>query len=148
MAARGTVARRIVSALGGRKALHSEPADLDALRLRLRRGLPYDTVTALASAYEIDAKSVPAILGIPARTLARRKHERRLRPDESDRLFRVARIAALAEETLGDRAKAARWLRRPNRALGSAVPLHHLDTDLGARQVEDVLGRLSHGVLG
>ncbi len=138
--------RRLVSALGGRRALRSSPEDLDALRLRLRQGLPYQALAALTSAYDIDLRSLALVLRIPQRTLARRRQERRLRPDESDRLFRVARIAALAEESLGRRDKAARWLKRPNRALGNAIPLQHLDTDLGSRQVEDVLGRISHGI--
>ncbi len=138
--------RRLVSALGGRRALRSSPEDLDALRLRLRQGLPYQALAALTSAYDIDLRSLALVLRIPQRTLARRRQERRLRPDESDRLFRVARIAALAEESLGGRDRAARWLKRPNRALGNAIPLQHLDTDLGSRQVEDVLGRISHGI--
>ena len=36
----------------------------------------------------------------------RRKKERRLRADESDRLLRVARVAAVAEDVLGTGAKA------------------------------------------
>jgi putative toxin-antitoxin system antitoxin component (TIGR02293 family) len=87
-----------------------------------------------------------AVLHLPPRTLARRKRERRLRADESDRLFRLGRIAALAEEVLGSREKASRWLHRPNPALGRVIPLRHLDTDLGARQVEDLLLRIAHGV--
>jgi len=138
--------RRLVSTLGGRRALRSDPENLNALRLRLRQGLPYQALAAMSSAYDIDLRHLALVLRIPPRTLARRKRERRLRPDESDRLFRVARIATLAEETLGGRDRAARWLKRPNRALGSAIPLDHLDTDLGARQVEDVLGRISHGI--
>ena len=138
--------RRLVSTLGGRRALGSDPANLEALRLRLRKGLPYGVLEALSSAYDLDLRSLAVVLRIPPRTLARRRQERRLRPDESDRLFRVARIAAFAEQSLGARDRAARWLKRPNRALGNAVPLDHLDTDLGARQVEDVLGRISHGV--
>jgi len=138
--------RRLVSTLGGRRALGSGPQNLNALRLRLRQGLPYEVLRALTSAYDLDVRSLALVLRIPPRTLARRRRERRLRPDESDRLFRVARIAALAEEALGGRDRAARWLKRPNRALGNAIPLDHLDTDLGARQVEDILGRISHGI--
>jgi putative toxin-antitoxin system antitoxin component (TIGR02293 family) len=137
---------RLVSLLGGRRAVRSGGQDLDKLRLRLRKGLPYDSVVALSKAYKIDLKGLAVVLAIPERTLARRKQDKRLRPDESDRLFRVARIAALAEEAFGAREKAARWLHRPNRALGNAIPLHHLDTELGAREVEDVLGRIAHGV--
>lgn len=146
MAAGESLSTRLVATLGGRRALRSKVGNLDALRLRLRQGLPYAALVALTSTYEIDPKSLAAVLHIPQRTLARRRHERRLHPDESDRLVRVARIAALAEESLGGRDRAARWLKRPNRALGNAVPLHHLDTDLGARQVEDILGRISHGL--
>jgi putative toxin-antitoxin system antitoxin component (TIGR02293 family) len=138
--------RRLVSTLGGRRALGSDPGNLDALRLRLRQGLPYGVLAALTAAYDLDLGTLAVVLRIPPRTLARRRRERRLRPDESDRVFRVARIAALAEESLGGRDQAARWLKRPNRALGNEIPLDHLDTDLGARQVEDVLGRIAHGI--
>jgi putative toxin-antitoxin system antitoxin component (TIGR02293 family) len=78
--------------------------------------------------------------------LARRKQERRLRADESDRLLRLARVAAVAEDVLGAQDKAGRWLQKPNRALGGIVPLDLLDTDLGAEEVVTVLGRIEHGV--
>jgi putative toxin-antitoxin system antitoxin component (TIGR02293 family) len=139
-------AQRLASTLGGKRTFRAKVGSLDDLRLRLEQGLPYESLMALTSAYDIDPRSLAAILGIPPRTLARRKQQRRLRPDESDRLFRVARIVALAETTLGAKDKAARWLKRPNRALGNEAPLHRLETELGARQVEDVLGRISHGV--
>jgi len=132
--------------LGGRTAGRSRVRDLKSLRAYLQKGLPYASVVALTKTYQIDVKRLAAVLAIPERTLARRKQEKRLRPDESDRVFRVARIGALAEEAFGDREKAVRWLHRPNRALGNAVPLHHIDTELGAREVEDVLGRIAHGV--
>jgi putative toxin-antitoxin system antitoxin component (TIGR02293 family) len=47
---------------------------------------------------------------------------------------------------LGSTDKAARWLHTENRALGGQTPLALLDTDLGTRQVEEVLGRIEHGV--
>jgi putative toxin-antitoxin system antitoxin component (TIGR02293 family) len=52
---------------------------------------------------------------------------------------------ALADEFLGDHEKAIRWLKRPNRALGGALPVEALDTELGARQVENILGRIAYG---
>ena len=82
------------------------------------------------------------------RTLARRRQERNLSPDESDRVYRAARLVAQAEEVLGDLARAARWFKAPNRALGHARPLDLLDTDIGSRQVEEVLGRVDAGVYG
>jgi putative toxin-antitoxin system antitoxin component (TIGR02293 family) len=52
---------------------------------------------------------------------------------------------ALAVYFLEDQERALRWFKRPNRALGGAVPLQLIDTELGARQVEEVLGRVGYG---
>ena len=96
--------------------------------------------------FSIRREEISAALDLPLRTFSRRKRECRLSADESDRLFRLARIAARAAEVLGDEDKASRWLHRPNRALAGERPVALLDTDLGARQVEDVLGRIEYGV--
>jgi putative toxin-antitoxin system antitoxin component (TIGR02293 family) len=139
-------AERIVATLGGNRALKRKNVTLEDLQAQLRTGLPYSALEAVASGFEIGTADLVAVLHVPPRTLARRKREKRLRADESDRLFRLGRIAALAEDVLGSREKATRWLHQPNRALGGATPLHQLDTDLGARQVEDILLRIAHGV--
>jgi putative toxin-antitoxin system antitoxin component (TIGR02293 family) len=139
-------AERIAETLGGARVLKRKSLTLEELRAQLRTGLPYSALEAVASGFEIGTADLVAVLHVPSRTLARRKREKRLRADESDRLFRLSRIATLAEDVLGSREKAIRWLHQPNRALGSATPLHQLDTELGARQVEDVLLRIAHGV--
>jgi putative toxin-antitoxin system antitoxin component (TIGR02293 family) len=139
-------AERLVQTLGGVRALKRKRMTLEALHARLREGLPYTALEAVASGFDIRNEELVAVLHLPLRTLARRKREKRLRAEESDRLFRLGRIAALADEVLGSREKAKRWLHRPNRALGQAVPLRLLDTDLGTRQVEDLLLRIAHGL--
>jgi putative toxin-antitoxin system antitoxin component (TIGR02293 family) len=58
----------------------------------------------------------------------------------------MARIYANAIEMIGDDQKAIEWLSTPNRAFGGEKPLDQLDTDMGARMVEDVLGRIAYGV--
>jgi putative toxin-antitoxin system antitoxin component (TIGR02293 family) len=139
-------AQHIVATLGGTRVLKRKNVTPRALQARLRAGLPYSALETIASGFEIGMADLVAVLRVPPRTLARRKREKRLHADESDRLFRLGRIAALAEEVLGSRAKAARWLHRPNRAIGQAMPLRQLDTELGARQVEDLLIRIAHGI--
>ena len=137
---------RIYEALGGKKVLKEPASHYGALIDHVRSGLPYAAVEAVAERFEIPKDDLLRILHLPLRTLARRKKERMLRADESDRLLRLGRIAAMAEEVLGTPAKAAAWLRNPNRALGGPRPLDRLDTDLGARQVEQILGRIAHGI--
>ena len=64
------------------------------------------------------------------------------------RLGRCARAFALALHVLGDRRAAARWLKSPQRELGGSVPLLLLQTEVGARTVERVLGRMEHASHG
>jgi putative toxin-antitoxin system antitoxin component (TIGR02293 family) len=139
-------AERIIQALGGPRVLPRSSRTLDGLRRALREGLPYAALVAVATRFGLSRQEVVAVLALPPRTLARRKAEQRLRADESDRLFRVGRIAALAEDVLGSREKATSWLHRPNRSLGNQPPLQQLDSDLGVRRVEDLLLRIAHGV--
>ncbi len=137
---------RIVRMLGGKAALKNVPRDHDAMIAQVRSGLPVSALEAIAARFAIPREQLLRILDLPLRTLARRKKQQRLRADESDRLLRLGQVAALAEEVLGSRDKAVAWLKKPNRALGGAVPLDRLDTDLGTRQVEQVLFRSAHGV--
>lgn len=141
-----TTAPRIYDVLGGRRLLGRRPPSLETLCDRVREGLPYDSLESAADRLHLERAEISSVLMLAPRTLSRRKREGHLRPDESDRLFRLARIVAQATEVLGSQEKATSWLRRPNRALDNAVPLQLLDTDAGTRRVEQVLGRIEHGV--
>jgi putative toxin-antitoxin system antitoxin component (TIGR02293 family) len=137
---------RIVEALGGSEVRShpiTSPEDLNAW---IRKGLPFRSLERVMERFGLNREEISSALDLPPRTLARRKQERRLHPGESDRLFRLVRIAERASEVLGSEEKASRWLHTANRALGGKPPLGFLDTDLGSRQVEEVLGRIEHGV--
>ena len=135
----------LVQALGGRKVFKRRIAKLDELRETVKAGLPYASLEALMSKFGLDRQETAAVLHLPQRTIARRKKEQRLQPDESDRLLRLARVSAQAVMTLRSEKKASQWLRRPNRALGNQAPLDLIDSDIGTKQVEEVLGRIEHG---
>jgi putative toxin-antitoxin system antitoxin component (TIGR02293 family) len=95
----------------------------------------------------VNLSTLASIIGIPERTLARRKAIGKLAPDESERLLRIAGIFEKAVELFeGDAASAARWLMTPRKALDNQQPLLYSRTELGAREVENLLGRLEHGV--
>ena len=137
----------IAEALGGRAVLGKPVNKPDDLAQIVRKGLPVGSLKNLAGKLDIGNRVLSDKLGIPQRTLTRRLSQgARLTPAESDRTVRVARIYAHAVEMIGDENKAVEWLRTPNRALGGEVPLDQLDTDTGARVVEDILGRIAYGV--
>ena len=132
--------------LGGRRALGRDiRSDLD-LDDAIRSGLPVKAVESVVKTGALRARELYALV-IPRRTLAHRKRlGKRLSSDQSDRLTRVVRVVASAEEAIGDSAKAGRWLRKPNRVLEGRRPLDLLASDVGARLVERVLGRIEHGL--
>ena len=137
----------IAEVLGGRKVLGKAIKKPDELARLVRKGLPAGSVTALAEKLDVGNTVLSRKLGIPQRTLTRRLSQRsRLTAAESDRTVRIARVYANAVEMIGDEEKAVEWLRTPNRALGGERPLDQLDTDLGSRAVEDILGRIAYGV--
>jgi putative toxin-antitoxin system antitoxin component (TIGR02293 family) len=137
----------IVEVLGGRRVLGKVIRNANDLAQMVRRGLPAISVAALADKLDVGNAVLSRKLGIPQRTLSRRLSRRaRLTAAESDRTARLARVYANAVEMIGDEGKAVEWLRTPNRALGGERPLDQLDTDLGARTVEDILGRIAYGV--
>jgi putative toxin-antitoxin system antitoxin component (TIGR02293 family) len=139
-------AAQVVETIGGSKAWNGRIKDQGDVVTRLRSGLPYSVLEALVRDFRLELKELAPILDIPWTTLMRRRRAKRFRPDESDRLYRLAHIVALAADVLEDKDRASRWLRKPNRALGSEAPLRLLDTDVGVRQVEAILGRIEHSV--
>ena len=116
------------------------------MRDSLREGLPFGTLEAVAHALGCTKESLTGVIGIAHRTLTRRKAQRILNAVESDRLYRPARATQTAVHTLGSLEKARHWFDRPNRALSGETPLSLLDTDIGARQVATILGRIDHRI--
>jgi putative toxin-antitoxin system antitoxin component (TIGR02293 family) len=117
---------------------------LDMVRM-IRRGLPTSAIQFLLDTGRLTLAEIDLIV-LPRKTLANRRKLGTLTPDQSDRLLRVARVLAMADETFGDRHRAGIWLRRPTSALAGERPLSLLDTDEGARAVETLLGRIGHGI--
>lgn len=139
-------ARAVAQKLGGTKVLKREVrSDLDLVDA-IQGGLPTGAVDEVLRSGLFQPAELYQIV-VPRRTLAHRKEKRQpLSPEQSDRLARLVRLAERAEEALGDRERAAHWLRQPNRALQHKRPLDLLESDLGARMVERALGRIEHGV--
>lgn len=112
----------------------------------IRAGLPMVEFEALQTLLGLGAEELAGHLAISRSTLIRRRKSRRLDTQESDRLLRYARLYARAERTLGDAEAAQAWLKQPARALGYESPLHFAETEAGAREVDNLLGRIEHGV--
>jgi putative toxin-antitoxin system antitoxin component (TIGR02293 family) len=113
----------------------------------VQRGLSFRALETFSYETGFAPASVASLIQIPERTFARRKSSGRLSPDESERLLRISTIfekaVALFEGNVGE---AVEWLTKPKKALGDKVPMSYARSELGAREVENLIGRLEHGV--
>jgi putative toxin-antitoxin system antitoxin component (TIGR02293 family) len=113
----------------------------------LKRGLPMAELEALQELLGVSLDRVGSLLSIPKATMHRRKTEGRLTTEESDRVMRYARLYSRAVEVLEDSENARQWLSSKQFGLGGAVPLDFAQTEVGAREVDLLLGRIEYGVL-
>jgi len=140
------VFRSVENVLGGKGVLGARPqSSLDWVGM-IREGIPAAAVESILRAVHLSQSELAQALGIPERTLARRKREGVLNSEESSKLLRVARVFGRASDVFDDHAAAVNWLKSPNAALRGNAPLNLLDTDIGAENVLDTLGRIEHGV--
>jgi putative toxin-antitoxin system antitoxin component (TIGR02293 family) len=112
----------------------------------LRVGLPVYELDALQASLAVPMEKLVPMLGISKATLHRRKAEGRLDQAESDRVVRFAKLMGKAVEVMESEENARQWLNSPQFGLGGAVPLEYAETEVGAREVENLLGRIEYGV--
>lgn len=112
----------------------------------IRQGFPFELVEALADLTEIDLNELVEFGVIPRRTLSHSKLNQQFSPAQSDRAVRFFRILQRAKDTFGAKETALQWLKRPTKPLNGNAPLDLLDTEAGARMVEDLLTRIDHGI--
>ena len=112
----------------------------------IERGVPLSALEEFAEYSGIGLKKLLEVV-IPPRTLKhRRERKEPLSLDESDRLARVARLYDLAVKVFGNSEKAHRWLSRPKMRFDERSPLAMMRTELGGRQVEEMLYQIDEGV--
>jgi putative toxin-antitoxin system antitoxin component (TIGR02293 family) len=111
------------------------------------RGFSFRLLPEFESRAGVSLAEIASIIGIPPRTLARRKSAGRLTSDESEKLLRLSSVFEQAVDLFeGDESEARQWLTTAKRALENQTPLAYSRTELGAREVENLIGRLEHGV--
>jgi putative toxin-antitoxin system antitoxin component (TIGR02293 family) len=139
-------AERIARVLGGPKVLGRQVRSADDLRATVAHGLPRRALDSCASWLAASPRERRTIAHqiVPEATYKRRRTA--LKPAESERTERLARVIATAEYVWDDRDAARRFLLSPNARFGGERPIDIARTEIGARQVEELLWQLYHGL--
>ncbi|HUX79402.1 MAG TPA: antitoxin Xre/MbcA/ParS toxin-binding domain-containing protein [Alphaproteobacteria bacterium] len=136
---------KIVNSLGGRAILgHRLLSGSDLVDL-VHKGLPSASASFVLKNGVLSKAEFYKLIASD-RTFARRLHEKKLSSTESDKLTRFIRVRAFAADVFGDEKEADLWLREKNLLLNNNRPLDMLDTDSGSQLVENILGRIAHGI--
>ena len=120
--------------------------NLTGLISRIKKGLPVSSLTRLSKQLGVPEKRLLVVANIPQRTLTRRKKEGRFKPDESERVLRLARLYEQAMKVFKRKESVQQWFQSSVKGLGGKTPLEFADTEPGAQEVEDMLGRIADGV--
>jgi len=137
---------KVAQNLGGSKVLKEDVASVADLERAVGRGLPFAALKYVVRHFPQRQKTRVQQIVVPRSTLQRREEEGRLRPAESERLERIARLATLAEQVWESSEEAQRFLTAPHPQLENQAPIDLAATDLGTRRVETLLWKLEHSL--
>jgi putative toxin-antitoxin system antitoxin component (TIGR02293 family) len=121
-------------------------SEWEEIRRAVEEGLPVEAVKELQAELKRIGVSRPSEYVEAIVSRATRQRRDRLRPEEGERLLRVATIIALALDVWGDEADAGAFLTSPHAMLGGAKPIERALSEMGARQVEQILYGMDLGL--
>ena len=113
---------------------------------QIKAGLSFSAVRSLQNALDLPLEKIAAFLGMSRATLHRRKTQGKIARTESERLVRYQQLLKKAQQVFGNASAAREWLIQPQVGLGNTTPVEFARTEIGAREVENLLGRIEHGV--
>jgi putative toxin-antitoxin system antitoxin component (TIGR02293 family) len=145
------IRKKIIGTLGFKEAglrPNERGAGMLAFDAWIRKGIPYSRMRSVESALDLNDGQLAGFLGVSLRTFQRKRGSgKKLTLEESDRIFRMVKIFALAAKVLESEEMARRWLHKPQRGLGGKVPIETIRTEAGAEEVQDLLEKIEYGVL-
>lgn len=141
--------RKVVNVLGGRKSLDRPVKDINDFINLIKDGISLKGALSVKERLHLTNRELADTLGISESKWSRRirRPSGRLSLVESDRLYRIARIFALAKDVFENEERAIEWFRRPQFGLGDRIPLDLINTEVGAREVESLLLRIEYDVI-
>lgn len=104
-----------------------------------------DFLTIVAST-GMNLTQFSSLLPVSKRTIEKTKDQELLSPVVSDRVLQIASLYQFGSNVFGNTQKFQEWLQSSLIALGGKTPLEFINNDTGISMINDLLGRIEHGV--
>lgn len=128
-------------------AVYPEIHDNAEMASRVEEGLPVRDLVEFGRHAGFTTDELARLIHIPARTYARRVAAKsRLKVPEGERAVRLMRLYDLAKKIFVTDENTRGWFHGKIRALGGKTPLEFARTEPGAREVENIIGRIEDGI--
>ena len=144
---------KILTAFGLEKSLRAETSPLEQLmpltvHERIKTGFPCKVLALAATAFGLTLGELARIIGVNVKTVHRKLASKKsLTNTESDRFYRSIRVFIFATEIFRNLDTAKQWMAERQPSLGGYIPLDLLETEAGAKEVYNLLGRIQYGVI-
>jgi len=146
-AAKGNAVEVLMHLANAAAARTQDNADVMSLVSSIRRGLEFQAFSLVLDTYQVSKQSMAQVLSIPMTTLHRRQAAGRLSKEESDKVVRYAQLHDQAVRLFeGNNEQANQWLHESLALLAGESPFQHASTEAGDREIEQLIGRIEHGV--
>ena len=124
-------------------SLLNDPA---ARYLKANEGISKLDFLSIAEMTGLNLTEFSALLPVSRRTIEKVKDQELLSPVVSDRVLQIAALYQHGIDVLGDLGSFKEWLSSPLIALGNKKPIEFMNNDTGISIINDLLGRIAHGV--
>jgi putative toxin-antitoxin system antitoxin component (TIGR02293 family) len=129
------------------EALGLKSMETASLMRAVQSRLSWNAVHKFLEITGISQLELAKYLTLPERTFARRREAGTFNRRESEQVLRLAEIYQAALDLFdGDTTATRTWLTSRVRGLDNARPINVAQSEFGAREVRDLIGRLTDGV--
>ncbi|MCP4603122.1 MAG: DUF2384 domain-containing protein [Proteobacteria bacterium] len=141
--------QQVANLLGGEKVIGRRITSRLGFADVIIRGLPREALEWVKEILELSDVEIAEVMCISQKTISRLRSNPKsyLSMIASDRLYRIAWLFSQAKEVFEEDRLAREWLKTPQVGLKNRIPFELMNTEAGAREVEDLLGRIEYGVL-
>jgi len=141
-------AKKIAEVLGGRRVLGQTVRNMRELDAIVSKGMPKRALDTFIACLTAPNRGMDSTVELRNKIVPRATYQRvdRFNRQVGETTERLARLYALALSVFEDQAAAAQFMRNPHPELDACTPFDVALTEIGGREVEEIIERGLHGL--